>query len=629
MAKCPKWCKISLMGLSKKQKKYLKKNLKRFSLANISVHLNVSEEEILNFLKSHWRKEKYQKFLAGCQTSQSRSTVAQHHPCLAGRQVGGEFNLKKWLKQNWKIFAFLALLVLAVYFNSLGNDFLSDDIGAIKDNPEINKVSYFWKPPYFNINPRSLVIFLTNKILGKNPAFFRLSNIFLHLISTWIIYLLISFFLKPPIPLATASIFAVHPILTESVTWISGGPYSFYSFFFLCSFLAYLLAKKDKKIFFISILAFVLSLLSSDKAISLFLVFLLFEVSFGKLRQNWKKLVPYFILNVTLGLIYLGKVGQRITDLQTAHYQEPKIINPLTQIPIAITDYLRLIFWPINLTLYHSEMRFNQGEYFIRLIIFIVFLGIIAFAYKKNRHLVFWLSFFIICLLPTLTPFGISWIVAERYTYLGALGIIVIIALVIQKIGEIVKSQKISLVLLVIIILALSLRTIVRNTDWKNQDTLWLATAKTSPSSPQNHNNLGDLYFRHGNLEKAAEEFKKAIELQPNYGDAYHNLANAYHQMGKDDLAEKYYLKALSFNPNLWQSYQNLGAIYFQKEEYDLAQQNLKKAIEINPNPELYLNLGILYLKLDEKEKAKKEFQTVLRLDPENQKAKEMLRKYP
>ncbi len=74
----------------------------------------------------------------------------------------------------------------------------------------------------------------------------------------------------------------------------------------------------------------------------------------------------------------------------------------------------------------------------------------------------------------------------------------------------------------------------MRNFDWKNQDTLWLATAKTSPSSHQNHNNLGDLYARRGEYEKAVEEFKKAIELKPDYGDAYHNLANVYHQIGKE-----------------------------------------------------------------------------------------------
>ena len=122
----------------------------------------------------------------------------------------------------------------------------------------------------------------------------------------------------------------------------------------------------------------------------------------------------------------------------------------------------------------------------------------------------------------------------------------------------------------------------VRNIDWKDEDHLWLAAAKASPSSPQNHNNLGDYYARHGDLEKAAEEFKKAIELKPNYGDAYHNLANTYQKMGKIAEAIENYQKALSFNPRLWQSYQNLAALYFEQQDFESARENLEKAIGLN-----------------------------------------------
>jgi tetratricopeptide (TPR) repeat protein len=140
--------------------------------------------------------------------------------------------------------------------------------------------------------------------------------------------------------------------------------------------------------------------------------------------------------------------------------------------------------------------------------------------------------------------------------------------------------------LLMVIIASLSLRTIFRNRDWKNEDTLWLATAKIAPSGQQIHNNLGDVYARQGNLPKAVEEFKKAIEINPNYADAYHNLANTYQQMGQLDAAVENYQKALNINPQLWQSYQNLGAIYFNQGQYDLALENIKKALEINPNDE-------------------------------------------
>ena len=614
------------MALTRYQKKYLKKNLQRLPLAKITDNLDVSEKEILNFLKSRWRKEKYQKYVEK-QAKYQKSLAPKTQ--LKNEIKTGRFNLKKYLTRNRKVFVFLAFLVFAVYFNSLGNDFVSDDMG-IKNSPNINEISYFWKPPYFTLKLRLLIIFLTHKVFGMNPIFYRLSNIFFHLGSTWIIFILISLFFKSPIPLITTSVFAVHPILTEGVAWIAGGGYVYSAFFALLSFLIYiyadnLMGKKAFKFWLFSVFLFYLALSLSEKLIIFPIILSLYELCSRKLKNNWPKLVPFWLIGGFWTLHLAGRLGQRVTALETDYYLQPGTDNPFIQIPTAVASYLELIFWPKNLTLYHSEMSFGQGEYFLRLGVFILFLISIIYFFKKDRRIFFWLSFFLVSLLPFLTPLRISWIVAERYVYLGSLGIFVIIALILQKINEVFKNQKVSYALLAIILTALSIRTIIRNTDWKNQDTLWLAAAKTSPSSPQNHNNLGDYYGRQGNFEKAVEEFKKAIELNPNYGDAFHNLANTYQQMERVDEAIENYQKAASINPNLWQSYQNLAAIYFDQKKLDLAEENLKKAIAVNPqNANLYTNLGIIYLQLNLKEKAKEQFQKTLQLDPQNQKAKQL-----
>jgi hypothetical protein len=401
------------MALTRAQKKYLKKNLKRHSLAKIAVDLGIAEKEILGFLKTHWRKEKYQKFL---KKQKHLRGEAKQKPrgCLKG----------EWFKKHWKALAFLAFLVFAVYLNSLGNDFVSDD-SAINQNPEINQISYFLNPPYFNLDIRSLIIFLTHKVFGLNPAFYRLINILFHLGSVWIIYLLITFFFASPIPLFTASIFAVHPLLLEAITWISGGHYSLGVFFALFSFLAYIsfFDAKKPKLYLFSLLLFYLALLSSEKLVIFPLILLIYEFTFKRLKARGQKLIPFFALSGFWALYLFGLFGARITTLETTFYQEPGINNPLIQIPIAITSYLELIFWPKNLTLYHSEMLFTQIEYLLRLSGFILLLALIGYFYKNNKKLFFWLTFFLISLLPYLTPLRISWVVAERYVYLGALGI--------------------------------------------------------------------------------------------------------------------------------------------------------------------------------------------------------------
>ncbi len=591
------------MGLTKKQKEQLKKTIKTLSLKEAAEKLGIEPKQAKTYLLKIWGKEKYQKIVE--KTEQKKD--------------GG------WLIAHWRALAFLAFLVLAVYLNSLGNDFVSDDIATIKDNPLIDQFSYLTSSRF---NLRSTIIFFTHKLFGLNPAFFRLSNILFHLGSVWLIYYLLGFFFATPIPLFTAGVFAVHPILTEGVSWISGGPYSNSAFFILLSLASYLVWKNNlkKQFYLASLFSFIIALLFSEKVFWFPAVILLYEILLGNLKTTWPKVLLYFAVSGLWLFSLMGPVGSRIVSLETSYYQEPGTDNLLIKIPTAITSYLGLIFWPKNLAFYHSELNFGQAEYLLRLGGFWLFLALIGYFYKKDRRLFFWLSFFLITLSPTLTPLRIAWTVAERYVYLGALGVFVLIGLGIQKIGEIAKNQKIAYLIFALIILCLSTRTIIRNLDWRNQDTLWLATAKTSPSSSQNHNNLGDLYGRRGEYEKAVEEFKIAIKLKPNYADAYHNLANTYYQMGKDDLALENYQKALEFNPNLWQSHQNLAAIYFNQGKGQQAKEELEKAIVIDSqNVNLYINLAIVYRKLGEKEKASQALQQTLTLDPQNQKAKQLL----
>ena len=535
------------------------------------------------------------------------------------------FDFRFWFKKHWKVLGFLILLVCLAYANSLNNDFVSDDTRAILRNEELDKISYI-----LNRTMPSLHLtfcFVINKIVGKIPLFYRLVNICFHLGAVLLTYILFSILIDSKTAFFIASIFAVHPIQIESVTWISGGPYAEYGFFVLFTLLAYTLSKRNNKWIFIAISGFIFSILAAHVAIVFPLILLLFIISFEDIRRDWKRLVPFFVISLIVVLINLKGISQRLTSFQTDFYQEAQILNPLIQIPIAITSYLELIFWPKGLTLYHSEMSFSQGEYILRLIIFIIFLGIIVYSFGRNRRVFFGLSLFIISLLPTLTPLGITWIVAERYVYLGAIGIYFVVALGIKKLSEIKKLNIAAKIFFSLIIISLLTRTIIRNIDWKNEDNLWIATGKTSPSSPNTHNNLGDVYGRRGDIERAIYEFKKAIEIKPNYADAYHNLANTYHGIGRLEEAVENYKKAIHFNPNLWQSYQNLAAIYLQENKVDLAKEYFKKATKINSkSPNLHTNLGIIYLMTEERQKAREEFQKALWLNPNDQRAKQGLR---
>lgn len=532
-----------------------------------------------------------------------------------------EFDFKKWVKENYLSLIFFVFIIFTVYANSLGNQFLSDDIGIIQQNKDLGSAKFIFDRPLIFLRP--LLYSVIFKIFGLQPAFFRLMNILFHVGTTLLLFLILSRLFSKKVALFSTALFATHPINIESVTWISGGYYAQYGFFMLFSLILYVFGQKKPKLYHLSIILYVLSLFSAERAVIFPVVIFTWELCCGNFKKNWKKLLPFLFLSLFWMTSFVVKETQnRIVTLQTAYYQKRSLANPLTQIPTAISSYLELIFWPMNLTLYHSELNFSKLNFLIRFLTALLFVSSLIYSYIKNKKIFFWLFFFVIWLSPSLTPLNISWVFAERYVYLGSTGVFLVFAYGLEKTQKYFKREGVYLLVSVLILIPLCVRTIIRNVDWTDQDHLWLAAEKTSPSSHQNHNNLGDLWARRGNFEKAVEEFQKAIELLPNYADAYHNMATSYHQLGKDDLALASYQKAIYFNPNLWQSYQNIGAILFTKGNIENAEKFYAKAVEINPQSSmLHTALGIINLKKGNLEEANKEFGIAVSLDPQNQEA--------
>ena len=364
----------------------------------------------------------------------------------------------------------------------------------------------------------------------------------------------------------------------------------------------------------------------SEKAIVLPLLLSVYLLSRETFRENLKRTLPYFGLSFLWGLVLIRHLDERWASIATSP-SPPGNYNPFLQIPIAIVSYLKLIFWPSALTLYHSELRFSWQEFSLIALLSIVFIALLILSFRKNKWLFFGLSWFLICLSPTLTPLGISWILAETYTYLASFGIILAtVVFFSERLRNI--PRELILTTALVIPLGLSLRTIMRNQDWQNEDTLWIATAAVSKSSPNAHNNLGDVFTRQGNLPRAAQEFARAVELQPTYAEAYHNLGNALNEMGQGESAVEAYLKAIEIKPTLWQAHQNVATAYFKMGRRDEAISHLKSAQEINPtNSALFTNLGALYLMSGNLAEAEHEYDQALRLNPNDAKAKAGLEK--
>jgi len=246
-----------------------------------------------------------------------------------------------------------------------------------------------------------------------------------------------------------------------------------------------------------------------------------------------------------------------------------------------LTIYFGLIFWPANLHMERSvEIATSLNSVSV---IFggIIFIGLLALAFKyfkKFPVFSFGILWFFIGLAPTsniLIP--ISGILYEHWLYLPIIGISLIVVWLGIKLAQKYKIQKLLLVIFVILLIAMSIQTITRNSQWKDPITFYEQTLKYSPNSYRIVNNLGMAYDDKNDYGQAEKMYKRAISLDSSNPVAYHNLGNTYKKMGKKDLAIESFQAAIKLDPKFFFSYNALINIYLENKEYEKAKQVLQQ----------------------------------------------------
>ena len=531
-------------------------------------------------------------------------------------------------KRNYLILGLLLCLVLFSYLPSLFSGFVSDDIHAIVESEgALKHASYILTIPHFMV--RSALYFTAYQLSGLNPAAFRLINIIFHIGVVVLVYLIVPYFSKKKyLAFFVAALAAVHPLMIESVTWISGGIYAQSAFFLLFSFFLYIKNHENisKSKLFWSLFFYVLALSSSEKTIVFPLILILYEYCFYSLKKNWKIIIPFALISVFWVFLLVPFISPRMEYFKTTRGAGIEPLNPFFQIPVAIGSYLQLLIWPQNLSHYHYDIIFSFGNIALNFILFLCFIGGLVYSFIKNRLLFFFLSFFVIGLGITLNSLGLSWPVAERYAYLPSIGLYFIVGYAFSILITKKHFNRLGWVIFSIIIVSLFIRTVIRNKDWKNSESLWLATAKASPNYVASQNNAANIYVLNGEYEKAVESYKRAIELNPNYSYTYYNLGYTLRLMKGHYEAIPILKKAILLNPTHWQSYEQLGGVYFEIGDFDNSETYIRKAITLSPNQSmLYAQLGTLMSKRQDLIGAKAAFEKALELDPQNKVAKQEL----
>lgn len=512
------------------------------------------------------------------------------------------------LKRNLYAFT-IAVLIIGIYFNTLKNTFQFDDIIHILNNERIKQLSNLPEMlTEFFSRPLLFASFSINYYISSSSTeSYHVVNILLHIGVSILIYFILLNTVKiyeksisHHTPLLSALIFALHPINTESVTYIMSRSSILSTFFYLLSLLMFIEGFKAQgsklkvsfTFYLFSLLSFILALLSKEDAVTLPIMALFYYLFFISNRRdalnpirNQLKIILLFIIIISVyPLIRYFKLGAIGSNEASGIYTPFTYL--LTEFNVIIFYYLKLLFLPINLNV-DPDIRpvislLNLSTLTSLLVISLMILSVFKF-FKKDPIISFSILWFFITLSPTSSIFPLLDPAAEHRVYLAAIGFSILLAHIIS----IIQPKKIYLVpcLLIIILLSFSLCTIKRNFVWKYRVSLWEDAVRKSPSKARTHAALGLAYNEErGLIDEAIRQYRIALGIKPLYFDALNNLGIALDMKGDLDGALQKYELALLIKPNSPELHNNIAIIHAKRGEMDKAIEGFKKTLELAPN---------------------------------------------
>jgi len=180
-------------------------------------------------------------------------------------------------------------------------------------------------------------------------------------------------------------------------------------------------------------------------------------------------------------------------------------------------------------------------------------------------------------------------------------------------------------------------KKIMRSVTKTKDPVLWLvaeAYARDSinynPFSVEGYFHLGKVYLVANELDKARQNFLRALKFQPYSDQTIVNLGLVEQRSKNFPLAEKYFLKAISINPSNAEWFYVIGNFYLEKKDCEQAILYFTKSLELNPNDSQTLfNLGQAYFEKGDTQRAKELWQDLLKKNPDFYQVKEKLLSIP
>lgn len=544
----------------------------------------------------------------------------------------------------WSKILCLFFITSMVYANSLHNPFHYDDFHSIVDNPQLrsfkNIPSYFTNPFAFSVDPQNamyrpllLVTFSLNYLInGYDPFGYHVVNLCLHLGCIFFLCGLGRQYLgKTEGVWVTAVLFAIHPINSEPLNYISSRSEILSGFFFLFSLWCYGHVSFSSTVRIILVCAgYCAALLSKSISISLPLVIIASDLLMKRGVLNEK------LLKIGLGVIavvYLFFVRHWIIRATIAEPVRSFSEQFWTQIK-ALVFYVNLIIWPSNQNVDHqfliSDSLFDPVAFLAFLFLFSVAIWLFRQRYS-NPFIILCAVCYLLVIAPSVAiPLNV--LVNEHRLYLPSGFFFLAVGYSWNKVkNRFCNNSNVLYTLAIISFSALAVTTVKRNTVWNSSLSLWEDSAHKAPLMARPYifwgealeanfdyqsalnayihalkrdPNLIALYSQTGKLlqdmgdhTRSRETFEVGLQISPQSGELWADYAEVLREQGRWDEVLNAYLHAVQFRSDDDGLYNNLGNTFQMLNRPDEAITHHRKALKINSaDARSWVNLGNAYL---------------------------------
>jgi tetratricopeptide (TPR) repeat protein len=263
----------------------------------------------------------------------------------------------------------------------------------------------------------------------------------------------------------------------------------------------------------------------------------------------------------------------------------------------SLGDYTRLLFYPGNLHMErtilaatgykdNASWRDAVGIEYLSILGLGTFAALVAGCFRRGNGQairIFGVAWFFAGYLPISNLISLNATVAEHWLYLPSVGFLIFLAGCVTDLP--IRFRRAAIPLACLALIGLSARSLVRSTDWADEETFYTRTIESGGSSVRAAVNLAEIYSQKGDVAGAERVFRRVLELTPNYPMARNNLANLLHKQGRKaeaqelfDSSAKAAVQTRKDYPGTWVAAVNLVRIKRAAGDIDGAMKLLEQA---------------------------------------------------